>query len=363
MIFGAGANGTPAWVPVKLKKDKLFIPVYSITFPSKHPLRIAALAGYSKARRKILDSQISLLYVHSPECALPFIFFNRKIPIVFHQHGSGNPVLRAKYKWARSKLTLIGSIFNQIHRLIYRRADWIIAIDRFCLEQAKACGASDKTSLIMNTVDTSQFKPDEPTRAIIRERYRIPDDCHVLLFVGRIEEIKNVYGLIESVKLLRDEGGNYRLYVAGDGTLKKSLEDKVKSLGLEKEVQFLGKVSHEELPGYYNMADVFALPSFMEGTPMVLMEALSCGTPVIATKVGGVPDIVVHCSNGIMIDEGTPEEIAAAVKAAQKLDKDRNRISRSVSHHRSINVAKQLTDIFSTVLTHHESKRTRHSGR
>ena len=78
-------------------------------------------------------------------------------------------------------------------------------------------------------------------------------------------------------------------------------------------VTFLGHVPHEELSYFYNMADVLVLPSDTEGVPMVILEALACGTPVVASNVGGIPDIIVDGINGIVLDDLSPEKLTSAI--------------------------------------------------
>ena len=78
-------------------------------------------------------------------------------------------------------------------------------------------------------------------------------------------------------------------------------------------ITFLGHVSHEDLPSYYNMADILTLPSDMEGIPMVILESLACGTPVVSSNVGGIPDIIANGINGIVLDDLSPDQLASAI--------------------------------------------------
>jgi len=349
-IFGVGANGTALWEPVHLTDNAIFIPTYSITYPSSVPLRVKALAGYLNNRNRILKSGVDLLYIHSPECAIPFIFRKSKNPVVFHQHGSGNPVSTAKFKWARNHLFEI--LFDLIHKLIYKRADWIIAIDRLCYGQALRGGAGNKVSLIMNTVDTGVFRPDNSARQLMRKKYTCENEKNLILFfVGRLEEIKNVNLLIDAIALTRKDEVPVQLFIAGDGTVRKFLEEKVHVNNLSASVVFLGKVSHDALPGFYNMADALVLPSKMEGVPMVILESLACGTPVIASAVGGIPDLICHGVNGILLDRVSPKQISEVFHKMKHRDWDRSHISQSVSQWSAENVTDQLMNIFDRLIT------------
>ena len=95
-------------------------------------------------------------------------------------------------------------------------------------------------------------------------------------------------------------------------------------------VIFLGYVPHKQLSGLYNMADALLLPSLMEGTPMVVLEALACGTPVVASIVGGIPDLVKNGVNGYLLDQVNPPAIAETIERMVIQRFDRLTVSRSV---------------------------------
>jgi glycosyltransferase involved in cell wall biosynthesis len=249
-------------------------------------------------------------------------------------------------------------ILDEIHKIIYWRADWIIAIDKFCLEQARKNGAAHKVSLIMNSVDDSVFRPDELSRKQERDRYACRSDEFVLLFAGRLEEVKRVDKIIDSLACANNSF-KMKLFIAGDGSLKKALEKRIREMNLTNRVFFLGYVAHDELPKLYNMADAFILPSIMEGTPMVVLEALACGTPVIATAVGGIPDLVENGKNGLLLDSPTPKDIFRAVLRLTGNPPDRSAIAGSVSRWRADNVAKELNALFSDLIKRNGSPASR----
>jgi glycosyltransferase involved in cell wall biosynthesis len=329
-VFGIGINGTEPWQPKELFPNVTFLPVADFTYPARVPLRISTLIAYFRARQSILRSGVGLLYIHSPEVALPFLFGNRDIPVVFHQHGSGNPITRAKFLWAR--IRFFEKIFDLMLHLIHRRSDWTIAIDNECYAQAAKSGIAHKTTLLMNAVDMNKFRPDAGMRNAMRRKYGISDDECAILFVGRIEEIKRVDRVVEAMVNLRAEEKVFRLFLAGDGTCRKKLDEFVLREGLGDRITFFGDVAHDELPSYYNMSDLLVLPSEMEGVPMVILESLACGTPVIATNVGGIPDIVKDGENGFVLDEPEPARLAEAICRASRLEAGRAEIAGSVSH-------------------------------
>lgn len=350
IIYGVGANGTPLWQKQKLNKNSYFSATYPILFPSRWPLRLIALIGYMRNRRRILNSEIDILYVHSPECALPFLFGKNRKPVVFHQHGSGNPVATATFPWARN--FIFSWFFDKIHQLIYLRSDWIIVIDRLCRDQAFLKGAGDKLSLLMNAVDDKQFHPDAKIRKQMRLAQNLSEKETVVLFVGRLEEVKQVDLLIDALTKV-DPKVQTRLFIAGDGSKGEGLKNLTVRLGMERQVVFLGKISHDQLPAYYNMADMLALPSKIEGVPMVILEALACGIPVIATAVGGVPDLVTTGKNGVLLNNSTGNEIATAINTVSRVSWVPENISETVSDCSSICAAGHLLKIFQNLMEGH----------
>ena len=116
------------------------LPLYEIKFPAIVPLRLKALFNYWLKKKVVLLYKPDVIYAHSPESALPFLIGKKNVPVVFHQHGSFNPVENTDIAWARNRL--FKSIFNLILKFIYTRADAIIAIDKICYSQATKSGAA-----------------------------------------------------------------------------------------------------------------------------------------------------------------------------------------------------------------------------
>jgi glycosyltransferase involved in cell wall biosynthesis len=171
----------------------------------------------------------------------------------------------------------------------------------------------------------------------------------VVLFVGRLEEIKQVDILVESMVSLKDKFP-VRLLLAGDGTKYEPLKKLVNRLHLSSAVKFLGKVSHDDIHLYYNIADVLVLPSKMEGVPMVILEALACGTPVVASAVGGIPDLVRTGENGMLLETVTHETIGDGITAVRQMNCQRYAVSSTVSKWSAVSVAEELSSIFQKLL-------------
>lgn len=353
-IFGVSISGGMPWNTINLRKNILFVPVAILKSGSKIPMRLKCLLSYFRNRKRIIKTGVDILYIHSPECCLPFLFFNRDIPVIFHQHGSANPVVRSKYAYARNRL--FKGIFENILKIIYKRADWIVAIDRLCNAKAVQHRAGKKTSLLMNAVDTEKFKPNIAARIERRNRLGIDENCYAIFFVGRLEKVKGPEHLLECIPFLKAQGLNCHIFFAGDGTYRRNLVDYVIRKHLDSEVTFIGQVSHDSLPLYYNMADVLVLPSEMEGVPMVILEALSCGTPVVASNVGGIPDFVINNINGTVLYDITAKSLAAAIINICTANLNRQAISETVQKFSSSIFVSTLLDIIANIIKKHKKK-------
>lgn len=177
--------------------------------------------------------------------------------------------------------------------------------------------------------------------------YKIPK---TILFSGRLTHEKGVNYLIKAIKLLKDSNFSLILLVCGDGPEKEKLQKLVDDLNLDRDIKFLGFIPWgKKLFEIYTKSDIFILPSLSEGVPKVLLEAMARGLPIIATNVGGIPDIINHMENGILIPPKSPEAIAEAVKLLVKNEELRRKIIKNgynfVKEHTIDKQAKFISEI------------------
>lgn len=167
-----------------------------------------------------------------------------------------------------------------------------------------------KIEVIPCGVDVELFRP--MNQGLARRRLGI-QDSKVVLFVGRIEPLKGVDILIRAVAQLDRRDPVRALIVGGepggDPEIRR-LESMSQELGISSQVSFLGRVEQEQLPTYYNAADVCVVPSYYESFGLVALEAMACGTPVIASRVGGLPTVVKGGVTGYLIPWRCPEPFA-----------------------------------------------------
>ncbi len=164
-------------------------------------------------------------------------------------------------------------------------------------------------------VDLTKFRPLDQKE--VRQRLGLNGE-KVLLYVGRVEPLKGLDLLVETAAQMEADEENVRMMVVGGGGPGEPETDRVRRLAEERQVDglidFVGRVAHDELPLYYNAADVCVVPSYYESFGLVALESMACGTPVVASRVGGLPTIVHHGHTGYLKSWRCPEAFAHSVE-------------------------------------------------
>jgi glycosyltransferase involved in cell wall biosynthesis len=135
-------------------------------------------------------------------------------------------------------------------------------------------------------------------------------------YIGRLAEEKGVWNFIRALPWIIAGRRDIHVFIGGDGPLLQELQEYVKNSGLAERVTFVGWIPHEDLPRRLNGLRLLVLPSYTEGLPNIMLEAMACGTPVLATPVGAIPDFIRDGATGFILASNTPEGIAASVLAA-----------------------------------------------
>jgi glycosyltransferase involved in cell wall biosynthesis len=145
----------------------------------------------------------------------------------------------------------------------------------------------------------------------------------VIGYIGRFSEEKGVINFVESIPLILKEKPYLNILILGDGDLKNDIQMYLLRNGLEDNVKLMGWICHEHLPKYLNSLKLLVLPSYIEGLPNIMLEAMACGTPVLATKVGAIPDIITDNETGFLLENNSPECIAKnVIRVLDRLDLD-----------------------------------------
>ncbi len=173
--------------------------------------------------------------------------------------------------------------------------------------------ALDTCRVVGNGVDCQRFFPED--RVAARKKLGLSETEKVVVSVAALKHIKGSDLLVRAAALLRKSTRNCRILLVGKGPELEALQRLAVQLGCAGSITFVGEVDNLELRHYYSAADVSCLPSRNEGWPNVVLESLACGTPVVATRVGAVPDILNSAELGIVVD-GRVEALHAGLQTA-----------------------------------------------
>ena len=286
----------------------LLIPKSGITTPATY-----CVALLRRLKRVAEQSSRPVIHIH---CAYPdgvgaaLAARRLGIPYAITAHGSdinvsvGKRLYRRQIRWA------------------LRGARAIIAVSSDLRDKVTAL-VGERWASRVHHVPCAGFWPDEfAVMAQDDARTAWPaDDAtgRAVVFIGNLVPIKGLAVLMDAWALLVREAAvsaRDRLLLIGDGAMKSQLVKRSQALGIDHSVRLLGARPHSEIPRWIAGADVLCLPSYNEGTPNVIIEALACGRPVVASRVGGIPEVVEHSVNGVLVAPGKAGGLADALKTA-----------------------------------------------
>ncbi len=221
--------------------------------------------------------------------------------------------------------------------------------------------AHKPASVIPMGVDLKLFSSSTASAAaVVRKKYSVKGK--MVLFVGRLAEKKGVTYLISAMAAVAGQFPNSKLVIVGDGPERAALQLQVSQLGLSGSVVFAGSIPNHQLPSYYRAADVFVLPSIVdsrgdtEGLGVVLLEAIAAGTPVVASNVGGIPDVILDKKTGLLAPQKDSGELASAVVALLRSKPLSGKLAAAAKKHIATNyswqkIAGKFKDVFSAALS------------
>ncbi|MGQ0749534.1 MAG: glycosyltransferase family 4 protein [Betaproteobacteria bacterium] len=208
-------------------------------------------------------------------------------------------------------------LMRSICRVMFRLTDSVVVISTVQLERFASLFQARRVMLIANAVDLREFDG-----AVLPDRSARTADGLRVLYLARLVREKGIFELIDAMSALRHDPAltGVTLTIAGSGPAYQDVVQRVTALGLDGQVQVVGPVQGESKARLLREADVFILPSYHEGLPYSVLESLACGIPVVATRVGGIPDLIDNGVHGLLIE---PRSAQAIVQAVTKLACDR----------------------------------------
>lgn len=306
--------------------------------------------SWKKALEIINKYDIDLVHSHhASDLSVP-----KKIPTVNTAHHIGillgNRLLRNESLLGVSGedfvQKVLGGLGSMVINQTYSRSDKIIAVSQFQKDILKSKNiGGKKIEVIPNGVNTERFKPRDTS---LKERYNADN---LVLYLGRLSKMKGVHRLIRNARKIIEENTNTKILIVGRGGYRKQLVKMRNKLDLKEDVFFLNYTFHPDK--FYNLADIYVLPSIFESFGMTVLEAMACGTPVVASKNGGTEEIITNGEDGFLF--GDEEEMVDKInfllenKALRKKlgKKARNKILRKFSWQK---VAKRTEKLYEKVL-------------
>ncbi len=254
--------------------------------------------------------------------------FRDQQPLIVHTHSWGTLVEGiTAAKWARVPVIVHGEHgtfyknFKRkwVQRFFFALADQVVSVSALLADQlSKDLGVRrDRILPILNGVDVVKFAPDPQKGEAYRKQWGFKEKEILIGTVGRPMKVKNHRLMIRALKVLRGKGYKARFVIVGDTPLQSLKEELLalsRELGISQFVHFLG--FQADIPGYLNMFDIFVLPSLSEGCSNVIQEAMATGLPIVASRVGGNPELIEHEKTGLLFES---DSVSALTQALQTL--------------------------------------------
>lgn len=264
----------------------------------------------------------------------PLFRFRVRKPLVVHTHGTAlgialhrfsPPAVVSPKDSIKSRLRELTAILRQ--KAYWQSADMLLAVSYFLKDEIRKLYDIDgsKIEVAYNGVDTSIFRKTDSSDELKKLRL---EGKRIILYVGHFGFRKGIVYLIEAMReILQKEPNAFLLCVGGTpewlGTdvYWRILKEKIEQAGIQGNVRLMGQIPHQKLPIYYSMAEVFAFPSLYEAMGKVIVEAMACETPIVASSVGGIVEIVENGRNGFLVK---PKDVKGLSEAILTLLHDKN---------------------------------------
>ena len=257
-----------------------------------------AIEAYFSFLKEMIINKPDLVHIHSSFGGsfyrkLPFVYIANifNVPVINHIHGS--EIANLYINASKQKKRLVENCFDRCEYLVVLSEEW-------------------KKNLQVVKTNTSKI--------VIENYSTIHKEClkrknhqdKIILFLGFITELKGVFDIPDIAKKIIEHNSNVKFVLAGSGEIEK-LQAIIEKKGISQYFSFPGWIKKEEKENLLQNADIFFLPSYTEGMPMSILEAMGYGLPIVTTNVGGIPQLVENGKNGYMIDPGKIDDFAKVI--------------------------------------------------
>jgi len=328
--------------PIDLKRESINVHVIPYLHLPKLNTFIIILTAYFY----ILFKRLKFDIIHAYFLFFPGYLGTKlgnlfKKPIVVTAMGSDVNVLYSKSIYGK---TFKPSAIEKI-MITLEKADLIIGKSNYLKKRIINLGISEnKVVVVNNGVCKDKFHLFDTSGAVLKGKKK------TVLYVGNLYAEKGLEQLLGAVEILSRKRNDVSLVVIGDGPFRKELLKLIERLQLKKFVRMEGQKYHEEIPKWINMSDVVCLPSYNEGFPNVLLESISCGRPVVASNVGGIPEIIDDSGLGILVPPKDTEKLAWALDEALDREWDRKMIAKSGARFYWENILPKFDELYEELI-------------
>lgn len=288
--------GDPGFVLLEERARSWEAPLVSV--PDRGPWDLKVLYDLVRICR---DRRVTVWHAHEYKSNVFGLFARRFWPmkLVTTVHGWGVHAGRAP-------------LYNSVDRRVLRFYDHVVCVSEDLKDECLRFGVRpDRCSVIHNAIDTDQFRRTQSTASAKRE-VQAPVDGVLLGAMGRLSHEKRFDLLIQAVAQLVRQGKDVRLWIAGEGPERDKLNAEIASHALGDRVRLLGMVADPRT--WLQAVDLFALSSVREGLPNVVLEAMAMETPVVATRIAGVPGLLDDGALGVLVEPGSADALAAGIR-------------------------------------------------
>jgi glycosyltransferase involved in cell wall biosynthesis len=260
------------------------------------------------------------------------------IPVVCTIHGGD---INIYPHWTKFIRTVTQEVISGV--------DVLVAVSQESKENTLKLGTPKQDiHVIPNGADLQQFAPQD--KGLSRSELGLPQDKRIIVYTSRLSEEKGISFLLAAFKTVIEREDSCLLILVGGGHYRQYLEMEIAKLGLSDHTIFTGHRPHAEVTKWMNAGDLVVLPSLTEGSPLPVYEALACGRPTVASRVGGIPEIISSEDYGLLVPPANSEALADALFCGLYKEWNSQQIREYSTRYSWASVANQLADLYGELL-------------
>jgi len=279
------------------------IDVFEVPFIPVYPFHLLIHGVFVDRVLKSMEPKPTLIHLHTP--LVPVIKTSMPMMMTVHTPSKVDARYQEMYNlyFMAAKVQSM-LIYPSIELELMKRSKRITTVSRSVAEELREYGLKPcDITVVGNGVDEEVFRPSNAEEQ--GDRY--------ISYTGGLRGRKGLFDLLDCAVYVVKEIPDMKFVITGKGPLLNILKKKAKRMGIEKNIIFSGFVKKDRLIQIYQNATIHVIPSIYEGLPTVLLEAMACGRPVVATAVGGTPEVIASGKNGFLVPSRAPEEMSKTV--------------------------------------------------